>query len=543
MRIVIAMMKHETNTFSPIVTDWARFEAWGAHVGEAVQSAYADTRMPVAAYLALARERGAEIVTPLAAEAMPSGPVREDAYERMAGRVCDAVAGGCDAALLDLHGAMVAEHVLDGEGELLRRVRDIAPEIPIAVTCDLHCNLTAAMVENCTALIGYKTYPHVDMHEVAEQVGRVVLDAVDGHADPVMSWGRVDLLSQTLCQGTDDEPMRSLIAMCREAETREGVLAATTFGGFALADIPDAGNSAVVVTDGNRSLADEIRDELLDQTWAAREAFVYRHRPIEEALDEARAFQGGPVILLDHADNCGSGATQDVMTAIEAVMRAGLEDVIVGAVWDPEAVARMREAGVGAEIEFDLGGRTDMPSIGETGQPLRVSGTVRVLTDGRWTVRGPMYTGVRVDMGPSAVLDRHGRDADRGRLPPPRAVGPRGVHLHGDPAPAPPLHPAQVPHPLPGRLRRPAEAHPHPGRHRGDLLGQRRAALPARAAPRLPAGSHQSAVERARRRALPGRRGDGSDTDAEYMGEARRRRQGDTARRVRCRCPLTAALV
>ena len=405
MRIVIAMMKHETNTFSPVVTDWARFEAWGAYLGDEVQSAYGATRMPVAAYMALARERGAEIVTPLAAEAMPSGPVCEDAYERMAGLVCDAISGGCDVALLDLHGAMVAEHVLDGEGELLRRLRSIAPDLPIAVTCDLHCNLTAAMVENCTALIGYKTYPHVDMYEVADQIARVVLDAVDGRVDPVMSWGRADVLSQTLCQGTDDEPMRSLVAMCREAEAREGVLAATTFGGFALADIPDAGSSAVVVTDGDHPLADEIRNELLGRVWAEREAFVYRHRPIEEAIDEARAFEDGPVILLDHADNCGSGATQDVMTAIEAVMRAGLEDVIVGAVRDPEAVAKMCEAGVGAKVEIDLGGRTHMPSIGERGRPLRVAGTVRALTDGRWTVHGPMYTGVRVDMGPSAVLD------------------------------------------------------------------------------------------------------------------------------------------
>ena len=176
-------------------------------------------------------------------------------------------------------------------------MRGIAPDLPIAVTCDLHCNLTAAMVENCTALIGYKTYPHLDMYEVAEQIGRVVLDAVDGRVNPVVSWGRTDLLSQTLCQGTDDEPMRSLVAMCREAEEREGVLAATTFGGFALADMPDAGNSAVVVTDGDRRLADEIRDGLLERIWAEREAFVYRHRPIEEALDEARAFDGGPVML------------------------------------------------------------------------------------------------------------------------------------------------------------------------------------------------------------------------------------------------------
>ena len=405
MRVVIAMMKHETNTFSPIPTPWARFQEWGAYVGDDVITAYEQTNMTLGAYLKLARAAGAEIVTPIAAEAMPSGMVEAHAYDLMSDAICEAVDKGCDAIMLDLHGAMVAETTPDGEGTLLERIRGIAPETPICVTLDLHCNLTRKMVDNCDALIGYKTYPHVDMFEVAEQVGRVVLDAVDGRVNPVMSWGRVDLLSQTLCQGTDDEPMRSLVAMCREAEAGEGVLAATTFGGFALADIPDAGNSAVVVTDGHRGLADEVRDALLDRIWAEREAFVYRHRPIEEALDEARAFEGGPVILLDHADNCGSGATQDVMTAIEAVMRAGLEDVVVGAVWDPEAVAKMREAEVGAEVELDLGGRTDMPSIGEAGRPLRVAGTVRVLTDGRWTVRGPMYTGVRVDMGPSAVLD------------------------------------------------------------------------------------------------------------------------------------------
>ncbi len=405
MHIVVAMMKHETNTFSPIVTDWARFAAWSAHTGEAARAAYEHTRMPMAAYLALARERGASVATPLAAEAMPSGPVCRDAYERMADLVCDAVREGCDVALLDLHGAMVAEHLADGEGELLARVRSIAPELPIAVTCDLHCNLTEAMVSSCTALIGYKTYPHVDMYEVAEQVGRIVLDAVDGRCAPTMSWGHSQVLSQTLRQGTDDEPMRSLVAACREAEGEAGVLAATVFGGFALADMPDAGSSAIVVTDGDATLADAVRDRLLGQIWSARESLVYRHRPIAEALAEAEAFEGGPVILLDHADNCGSGATQDVMTVIEAVMDAELEDVIVAAVWDPGAVAQMQSAGVGAEVELDLGGRTDMPSVGLAGRPLRVRGRVRALTDGRWTVRGPMYTGVQVNMGPSAVLD------------------------------------------------------------------------------------------------------------------------------------------
>ncbi len=405
MRIVIAMMKHETNTFSPIVTDRGRFEDWGAFTGEEIVPAFAETAMPIAAYMKLAREVGAEIVTPLAAEAMPSGPVTEDAYQYMAGLITDAVRAGCDCALLDLHGAMVAEHTGDGEGTLLARIRAYAPDLPIAVTCDLHCNLTPLMVENCTALIGYKTYPHVDMYEVAEQVGRIVLGSMRGECTPVMAWGRSRVLSQTLRQGTDDEPMRSLIKMCREAEERPGVLAATVFGGFPLADIPDAGTTAIVVTDGDQALAEEVRESLTGAAWRSREDFIYRPEPLVDAVARAKAMSDGPTMLLDHADNCGSGATQDVMTVIAEVMRQGLEDVVVGAVWDPGAVKEMQDAGVGARVTLALGGKTDMPSIGLAGEPLRITGTVKVLTDGRWTVRGPMYTGVQVNMGPTAVLD------------------------------------------------------------------------------------------------------------------------------------------
>jgi microcystin degradation protein MlrC len=399
------MMKHETNTFSPIVTDWARFQSWGAHTGSEIQSVYADTRMPVAAYMKLARAAGAEIVTPMAAEAMPSGPVDKAAYEHMAGAICDAIDDGCDAALLDLHGAMVAEHTEDGEGELLARIRARHPDLPIAVTCDLHCNLTAAMVDNCTALIGYKTYPHIDMYEVAEQIGTALFASLANTCAPQMAWRQTRVLSQTLQQGTDDEPFKSLIAASKEAETREGVLAATVFGGFALADITDAGASVVVVTDNDTQLANEVADELASRIWNARDEHVYTHRPIEEALEEAASLTDGPVILLDHADNCGSGATQDVMRVLEAVHRHELEDVIVAALWDPDAVMQMIAGGIGAELEVTLGGNTDMPSIALSARPVTLRGRVRALTDGRWTVRGPMYTGVQVEMGPSAVLD------------------------------------------------------------------------------------------------------------------------------------------
>lgn len=403
MRLLIAMMKHETNTFSPVVTDLKRFEDWGLFFGAEARRAYEGTGMPFAAYLDLAKEIGAEVVTPVAAEAMPGGPVTKAAYERLSGAILEAVEQGCDAALLDLHGAMVSEATEDGEGTLLERIRALRPDLPIAVTLDLHCNLTRRMVENCTALIGYKTYPHVDMYEVGRQVGQIVLRSMRGEIRPVMAWGNVPLLSQTLCQGTDDEPMRGLIKLTREIEA-EGALAATVFGGFALADMPDAGTSAIVVATEAKA-AGEWRKRLLDAAWASREDFIYQGEPLDQAVSRAKEIADGPVVLLDHADNTGSGGTQDVMTVIAEVIRQGLEDVAVAAVYDPQAVAAMQKAGIGATVTLKLGGRADMPAIKETGRPLEITGKVRTLTDGEWVVRGPMYTGVTVQMGPSAVLD------------------------------------------------------------------------------------------------------------------------------------------
>lgn len=408
MRLLIAMMKHETNTFSPVPTDWHRFEAWGLHQGEEIPSALAGTNMPIGAYLDLAREAGAEIVTPIAAEAMPSGPVEKATYERLVEAIAAPLAkGGIDAALLDLHGAMVAEITSDGEGTLLAELRRLAPDLPIACAYDLHANLTTAMVDNATAIIGYKTYPHVDMYAVGEQIGRVLLRSLAGELAPVMAWGQAPILAQTLRMGTDDEPMRSLQAMTREEEEK-GALAATLFGGFPLADFADAGLSAIVVTDGDRPAAETARDRLLAAAWEKREDFVYRHEPLCDAVARAKAIEAGPVLLLDHADNVGSGGTQDVMTVIREVRRQGLREVAVAAVWDPAAVEAMQVAGVGARVTLALGGKTEMSSIGLQGEPLEITGTVRLISDGTWVVRGPMYTGVTVSTGPTAVLESDG---------------------------------------------------------------------------------------------------------------------------------------
>lgn len=409
MRILTAMMKHETNSFSPVKTDLARFEAWGLHRNEAVLAAYRGTNMPIAAYIELAEERGAEIIAPVAAEAMPSGLVERETYETLTEWILEPLREErIDAVFLDLHGAMTAEHLPDGEGELLRRIREIAPDMPIAVTLDLHTNLTETMVANCDAMIGYKSYPHTDMYAVGKQIAQVLWDKLDGRANPVMAWGPAPVLAQTLAMGSDDEPMKSLQDATRTEESQAPILAATVFGGFPMVDVEHAGVSVVTVADADAEAAEACRDRLLDQIWSVHEDLIYKHRPISGAISEAKDRNVAPIILLDHADNVGSGGTSDVMTVVGSVLQAGLQGVAVATVFDPEAAARMHAAGEGSEITLDLGGKMDMPSISLDGKPLRLSGKVFKVTDGRWIVRGPMYTGVEVDTGPTAVFETGG---------------------------------------------------------------------------------------------------------------------------------------
>jgi microcystin degradation protein MlrC len=407
VKFVIAQMQHETNTFSPVPTPWEAFGNAGPYVGRDAQEAMRGTRLPMAAFLDLARKEGAQVVTPVAGHANPSGPVDAGAYDRICGLICDAVGAGCDAVFLDLHGAMVVESTDDGEGTLLERIRAIAPRTPIAVSLDLHANLTGRMVRNCDVIAGYKTYPHVDQYEAGALAGGILLRYLRGEIEPVMAWGNRPLLAHTLRMNTAEGAMRDFVDAARAAE-RGSVLAATAFGGFPQADIHDAGISAVVVADRDRAAAEAACDGILDTAWKQKEDFIYRGRPLEEALAEAKRLgdsSGGPVLLLDHADNCASGATQDTMHVLDAALRMGLTGIAMGPVRDPEAVARMIEAGIGNRVTLMIGGKTDMPAIGRKGEPMPLTGIVRNITDGEYTIEGPQFTGMRCYMGRTAVLD------------------------------------------------------------------------------------------------------------------------------------------
>ncbi len=405
-KIVIARMNHETNTFSPIPTPLEAFAPqWDA-------DAYRDqkgARTAMGAFLALAEQTGAEIVTPLAAWANPSAAVAADAYTVMCDAIVRAIEGGCDAILLDLHGAMVAENAEDGEGTLLERIRRIAPDTPMAVALDLHGNVTRKMVTHADVIVSFKTYPHIDMFETGEHAGRLLLARLQGKSQPTMAWRQVPVLSATLTSNTSASAMQRAVEAAKAAEQEAGVLAVSVLAGFPLSDFRDAGMSVVVVTENDTALADAVAERIARQIWNERDDFVYDSLQLAESLAQARALSEGPgqgpVLLLDHSDNVMSGGTCNTMDVLEAALQAGLTGIAVGPVSDPEAVAQLVQAGVGATVTLAVGNKVDLAAQGISKTPPVYTGKVSAISDGRFTVTGPIYTGSTLQMGRSVLLD------------------------------------------------------------------------------------------------------------------------------------------
>ncbi|RIQ61275.1 M81 family metallopeptidase [Bordetella avium] len=407
MRWLLAMIKHETNTFSPVPTPLARFFRGSPEIlcGERAIRAYEDTDSGLGGYIEVARRVGAEIVVPVAAESWPSSPTDAATYEQLCSLILNEVRkGGYDAILLDLHGAMVAEGVEDAEGQLLRRLREIDPRTPVGVTLDMHANVYDDIIQNANVVTGFHTYPHVDIRESGVRAAEVIVRTLKGEIKPVMRWGNVPMLPHVMCQGTHADPNKSLQARCIELE-QGAVLAASVFVGFPHADIREAGLSAVVCTNDDPQAAQAYCDALLDQAWTQREKWVFHPEPLEPTIAHAKSLTQGPVVLLYHFDNTGSGGTMDTTTVLAEILRQELENVVFYAICDPQAAQEAASAGVGNTITIQLGGKVPMPALKVENRPLAVTGRVKLIFDGVYLNRGPMYRGVRNDTGLTVVLD------------------------------------------------------------------------------------------------------------------------------------------
>ena len=407
MKFLIARFNHETNTFSPVATPLADFEP---KYGEDALTEQRNARTAMGAFIRQVEALpNATLITPVSATANPSGTVAADAYTHLVDTILEGVRTQPDAILLDLHGALVAENAADGEGELLKAIRAIAPDTPLAVALDLHGNVTPAMVDNADIVVSFKTYPHIDMAETGEHAGRLMMDWLAGRSRPITRFVQLPLLSHTLRSNTNEGAMQRAVEAARRAEQAPGVLAVSIMAGFSLADFEHAGMSVIVVTDNDKALADDVAKEIAQQIWRDREGFVYRSEPLAESLARAKALHAepgnGPVLLLDHSDNVMSGGTCDTMDVLQAALSAHLTPIVVGPICDPQAVQRLWKMRPNEVVSAEVGNQIPLVQQGISKKPVRLTGVVRAKSDGEFTVTGPIYTGARVSMGRTVLLD------------------------------------------------------------------------------------------------------------------------------------------
>jgi microcystin degradation protein MlrC len=398
------MLSHETNTFSNVPTDRGQFEARDLSYGGEIIETYRGTGTCLGGMIGAAERLGATLLPSVAASASPAGLVTRDIYEHVKQRILTDLqaAGRLDGVLLDLHGAMVPEGLDDGEGDIIAAVRRaVGPGVPIAVTLDFHGNLGKDMIAGADLLHGYKTYPHVDMAERGAEAAERLAQVIGGRLKPTAAWRKPPLMPPLGRQGTARGPMRRLYDLADEMERDPKVISVSLFAGFPYADIPDAGLGIYVVTDDDKALAERLADRLARVAWEHRHEFIHTALPVKEAVAKALGAEGRPIVLADMADNTGGGAAGDGTEILRELLRVGARSATVACIWDAAAAQACARAGVGASVTLDVGGKVD----DRHGAPVRVTGTVRTLSDGRFIHRGPMMTGLPGRLGVTAVLD------------------------------------------------------------------------------------------------------------------------------------------
>lgn len=340
-RIAVAGFQHETNTFAPIPTTYANFRdsgAWpGLMTGEEIPETLSGLNTPMSGFIGEGEDF--DLVPLVWAAAEPGGYVADDAFERIAGMITDGIAraGTLDGIYLDLHGAMVTEAHADGEAELLRRVREVAKEgRPVAVSLDLHGNLSREFFECASSVAIYRTYPHVDMGETGARARRLLREELERGQPFAGAWRQLDYLIPIQAQSTMREPGRRLYGMLPEL-AGDGVSSVDFVLGFPPADVPDCGAS-VFAYGGDAQAVEQAAERMIG---ALRDAEGELHNPLVPAADavadamQIAASASKPVLIADPQDNPGAGATGDTTGLLAALVEGGARGALVGMMWDP----------------------------------------------------------------------------------------------------------------------------------------------------------------------------------------------------------------
>jgi microcystin degradation protein MlrC len=404
-RVLSAMIKHETNTFSHLATGLNEYRTHTLRSGNAREPVYRGTRSELAAHFDVAKEHGWELVCAIAANATSSGRVTAEAYDYLCGTVFAALDrdGPFDGVLLALHGSMVTETTDDGEGTLLAAIRErVGPDIPICVSLDLHANVTDLMAASASGLFSFRTYPRIDTYETAMRAAGVLRDAMDGRISPRCLVARRAMIEGANQGRSQDGPMVELVRRCLEYGKEPGILDVSVNAGFPWADIEQAGPTVTVTYDGASDRARAIAEAMMDTVWEERDNVTLSLMSAADAMARLRELGAGdkPVILADFSDNPGGGAYGDDPTLLAAMIEAGLKNAAFGTMVDPEAVILCQRAGVRGTVTLPLGGKVD-PALAP---PLTVTGEVVAISEGSFTQQGPLLSGLRSSMGSAAIL-------------------------------------------------------------------------------------------------------------------------------------------
>lgn len=345
--------------------------------------------------------RGGALSCGLFTMAPPGGMVPREVANELMDTMIASIDPSVDGMLVVLHGAMVAEGFPDMEGEILGRIRaKLEKRIPVVATLDLHANISTRMVEQADILVGFDTYPHIDIYERVFEGVQLLARMIRQEIHPTSALVKPGILIAPQAMETCEAgPMKDMMELAFAMESDPGVLNVTIAGGFPYSDIPDAGVGIIVTTNGNPRLAEHYAEQLGRKAWSLRDKFICTASPPVEAVAAAIAETECPVILVEASDNVGGGGPGDATYVLEHLLHAPKTCLIV--ICDKEAVTVAHQLGVGGAFAAWVGGKRDHMH----GKPVWLTGSVRLLFDGRFHHIGPYMAGHKVDMGKTAVIE------------------------------------------------------------------------------------------------------------------------------------------
>jgi microcystin degradation protein MlrC len=401
VHVAVASILQENNTFSPV---YSRLEDFSPVYGMDALRRHEGKLTEMGGFIDVLRRSHASIVPVMAGWAITAnGLIEEDFIHLLDQFECGLRQARADAVLLALHGAQVAVGEDDVAGRLLALTRAVVgPDKPVVVTLDLHANITRKMINLANAIVGYHTYPHIDMFETGQKAARLLMRTLQGKVRPAMAFRKLPLIVPPENSQTTSGPFCELMRMAEDLEASGEAEAVSLFPVQPWMDIPEMGCAVVAVTNGNAEAARQMAKTLARRFWDTKGEFEVRLTPVPEAITAALALEQGPAVLAESADSTGSGSPGDSTGVLRHLLTAPLDGPAAIFLVDPAGVAKAIAAGVGATVSMKIGGAFDkVHSI-----PVQVNGYVKLIADGRWVARARGYnTGLTNFMGHTVVLE------------------------------------------------------------------------------------------------------------------------------------------